>query len=296
MRNIDPALKTAFQDGRRSVIVKLETQTGRTFGYTDYDFDITIDGTTYVPAPGLQRISLTRSVNDTVSNQEFGSAWIDAPEDLLLAGEFDNAVIEIAFCDASQTGLGRMIVERGRLGIIQWTADGFRADMQSWMRDLQRTLNLVTTPTCRHKLFSQVSDIRSGVVAGACTKSNAAYLVSGGVLSTPVANLVFNVNVTSGGGSITTPASWFAGGSIEWYNEVAPSVLTNAKYMIKDSSLVSGTEHRIELYLPLPQTPISLQVKLYPGCSKTMTDCKNKFNNVVNFGGFPHIAPEIQYR
>jgi hypothetical protein len=30
-------------------------------------------------------------------------------------------------------------------------------------------------------------------------------------------------------------------------------------------------------------------LKLYPGCNKTSTDCLNKFNNLDNFGGFPSI-------
>jgi len=30
-------------------------------------------------------------------------------------------------------------------------------------------------------------------------------------------------------------------------------------------------------------------VTLYPGCSHTIADCRDKFNNLVNFGGFPWI-------
>lgn len=30
-------------------------------------------------------------------------------------------------------------------------------------------------------------------------------------------------------------------------------------------------------------------IKVYPGCSRTRTDCKNKFDNIANFGGFPHL-------
>jgi hypothetical protein len=31
------------------------------------------------------------------------------------------------------------------------------------------------------------------------------------------------------------------------------------------------------------------QVTLYPGCAHTRTACKDKFNNLANFGGFPLI-------
>jgi hypothetical protein len=31
----------------------------------------------------------------------------------------------------------------------------------------------------------------------------------------------------------------------------------------------------------------------YPGCDKTQNTCTSKFNNLVNFGGFPYVpVPE----
>ena len=30
-------------------------------------------------------------------------------------------------------------------------------------------------------------------------------------------------------------------------------------------------------------------ITLSRGCSKTVSDCKNKFNNISNYGGFPYI-------
>ncbi|WP_150523847.1 phage BR0599 family protein [Roseibium sediminis] len=30
-------------------------------------------------------------------------------------------------------------------------------------------------------------------------------------------------------------------------------------------------------------------ITAYPGCRRTRADCKNKFNNLANFGGFPHL-------
>jgi uncharacterized phage protein (TIGR02218 family) len=33
-------------------------------------------------------------------------------------------------------------------------------------------------------------------------------------------------------------------------------------------------------------------VKLFTGCSKTATTCRVKFNNLLNFRGFPHIPGE----
>jgi uncharacterized phage protein (TIGR02218 family) len=33
----------------------------------------------------------------------------------------------------------------------------------------------------------------------------------------------------------------------------------------------------------------SANISMFPGCNRATTDCKDKFNNIVNFGGFPYI-------
>ena len=34
---------------------------------------------------------------------------------------------------------------------------------------------------------------------------------------------------------------------------------------------------------------VSDAVTLYPGCARNRETCKNKFNNILNFGGWPWI-------
>lgn len=153
MRTIASSLKTDLIAGKRATIVKITTASGGVYGYTDHDFKLVVDGVTYVPAPGLQRTNLTATTDSQVSNQEFGSAWIDAPETDLINGKFDNAAVEVAFCSWQNPAYGRIVIDKGNLGIIQWTADGFRADMQSHMRQLTRNINFVFTAGCRHRLF-----------------------------------------------------------------------------------------------------------------------------------------------
>lgn len=297
MRNIPPALKQAFLDGTRSVIIKVTTKTGAVFGYTDHDVDLVIDGVTYVATPALLKLQLSRSVNDTVSNQEFGSAWVDAPEDKLRAGEFDNAEIEIAFCNWKQPADGKYVVDRGRLGVIQWTADGFRADMQSWMRELQKTITLVSTAQCRHQVFNQLADITKGTHMGACRLNRADYKCDAVVNSWEVGSLVFRFTITSGSSTIVAGLenTWFSHGTVVFRNE-ADRLIDDIPFMIKKSTLIGANQWEVELYLPLPVHPAGTDIDVYPGCDKTITSCKNKFNNVVNFGGFPHIKPEVLYR
>ena len=52
----------------------------------------------------------------------------------------------------------------------------------------------------------------------------------------------------------------------------------------------STTAGAMSLMAPLPFTiEIGDQITVIPGCNKTVPTCTNKFNNVLNYGGFTEI-------
>lgn len=281
MKTVSGLLKQEFVDGIRTTIVKIITKSGTIYGYTDYDSALIVEGTTYVPAPGLKRTNLTATSNDQVSSQELGSGWVDAPENELIAGKFDNALVEVAFCSWRHPDYGRVIIQRGNIGVIQWTADGFRADIQSHMRQLQRNINFITTANCRHQLFSQFG---TGTI-GACTLNSSSYTFSGTVTTINVDRLKFAVS------GLSQPAQYCQNGILTW------TTGSNAglKHEVKNHTVGASTE--IELYLPtFVNVTTGDQFSITAGCDKTQATCKSKFSNGVNFGGFPHIQTEVQYR
>lgn len=281
MRTISSGLKAALVGGKRATLVKITTADGTIYGYTDHDLPLTMDGIVHNPSPGLQRINLTASANDTVSNQEFASAWVDAPETDLLAGKFDNADIEVSFCAWDNLALGKLVIDQGRIGVIQWTADGFRADVQSHMREMQRNINFVQTATCRHQLYSAGSADKIGL----CGVNKASYEVSGNVTAIVIGNIKIN-----GSAGLTQPDGWFDNGVLTWTS----GANNGTKCEVKKFTNVGKV---IELFLPTPKAiVVGDTFTIAAGCDKTFATCKAKFNNVVNFGGFPHIQTEIQYR
>lgn len=281
MRTISPLLKQEFIDGYRSTIIKIITKSGTIFAYTDCDTSITVDGTKYTSAPGLSRATLTATSNDTVSNQEIGSGWVDAPEMDLIAGKFDNAMVEVGFCSWRNPSYGRLIVQRGNIGVIQWTADGFRADIQSHMRQLQRNISFITTSNCRHLLFSQFSSS----TIGACTLNQSSYTYSGTVVGVSVPKLKFSVS------GLSQPAQHLQNGLLTWTSGNNAGL----KYEVKSHTVGGTTE--IELFLPtFTAIANGNQFTVTAGCDKSFATCKSKFSNQVNYGGFPHIQTEVQYR
>lgn len=277
MRTVSSNLMQDILKGKIANLMKITLQNGAVYGYTDHDHNLTIDGVTYVPAPGLQKVKMTMTANAEVSNQEFGSAWVDAPEEDLRAGLFDSAIMEISWGSWQNPGYGRLVVFTGQLGEITWSEEGFKADIVSFMKNLAKNVGNVFTANCRHTLFSGE---QTGYV-GACGVNPASYTFSGSVGAITIPKWKFSFTSDK-------PDGYFSNGQITFTSGLNNGLSTVIK------SHAGGV---LELFLP---TAFVINpgdtFNIYAGCDKTLNTCKNKFNNVVNFGGFPHIQPDVNFR
>lgn len=61
--------------------------------------------------------------------------------------------------------------------------------------------------------------------------------------------------------------------------------ITYAKFA---SHIISNKENIINLLFPINFKEVGV-LKVYPGCYKIINTCKNKFNNVENYGGFAFV-------
>ncbi len=77
--------------------------------------------------------------------------------------------------------------------------------------------------------------------------------------------------------------NWFNGGTITIETGNNAGFRVEIKDWVQSSGLITT-------FLGLPFVlEIGDEVALYPGCDKSIDDCKNKFNNVINYRGEPHI-------
>lgn len=76
------------------------------------------------------------------------------------------------------------------------------------------------------------------------------------------------------------PNHWFSGGYLEW--EIASGVFERrgVRQQIGDTLLLLGGSHGL---------PAGQMIALYPGCYRTIETCDIKFNNLINYGGHPHL-------
>ena len=277
MRSISPGLKLALKDGRIASLIKITLKNGTVYGYTDHDISLTVDSVTYNPAPGLAKIKQHQTIKSDVSNQTLQSGWVDAPASDLLAGTFDEAALEVSWCSWADVSLGKVTTFSGHLGQITWDVDGFHADAYSLAKLLDRVINLLYIPTCRHKLYGT-----AGVgLMHYCGLNAATYTSTGSISSVVTSKWIFGISTAQADAYYTGASITFTSGNN-----------TGLTYEVKNHAA-----NQIELYLPTAFIVAAGDTySITAGCDKTLTTCKNKFNNVANFGGFPSIQPQVNFR
>lgn len=282
MRTISAGLKAAILTGKIANLVKITRSDATVYSYTDHDLPLTVGGITYNPAPGLQRLRLEATVDNKVSNQQFNAGWLDFDDQDLKSGLFDNAEIEVQKCAWDELSEGTITTFFGHLGIIQWTEDGFKADVHSITRELGRNYGITTTASCRHRLFDQIAAGK----CGACTIIKASNTFTGSITSIVKNNIRFQVT-----GTFPTTQDYVAFGELTFTSGL------NNGLTFEVSKHDIGAFSEIELML---QTFANVQVgdtfNVTSGCDKSFSTCINKYNNGLNYGGMPHIQSEIMFR
>ena len=97
-------------------------------------------------------------------------------------------------------------------------------------------------------------------------------------------------NVTTiSGSSIDVPAAdahddgYYRGGAVLWYG---PHGAANVRWIL------DHTDETLELSAPIPGLAVGSMVEIYPGCDHTTSTCINRFDNIINFGGFPYLPTD----
>lgn len=78
-------------------------------------------------------------------------------------------------------------------------------------------------------------------------------------------------------GADLKPDGWWTGGFVE------------AQAGLDKRMVLAHTGTTLTLLLPFAVNPLGSDVTLFAGCDHTISTCKSKFNNVVNYGGFAFI-------
>lgn len=247
---------------------------GVVYGFTDHDQTLQFDGYSFKAGTGLTALALQQATGLSVDNTEAIGGLSDASvrETDINAGRFDGADVrcwQVNWADVSV----RWLMFRGSIGQLRRAGGAFHAELRGLSEALNRPLGRVYQTPCTAVLGD-----------AACTF----------VLDTPgyfedrpveqaIRGQEFRWQDLAG-----FEPGWFARGQLEILSGAGKGL----KGVIKQDRS-EAVERVIELWHPIRAEVLpGDMLRLQAGCDKRMQSCRLKFNNLVNYQGFPDIPGE----
>lgn len=273
MRTIAPGLQAKLDSGvttlcRCWVITRND---GLLQGFTDHDEDIVLDGVTCRAATGLTGSEATQKLGMAVDGSEISGILADESlnEHDLAAGRYDAAAVEIWLVDWSEPDL-RVPLAKGTLGEVKREGVGFTAEVHGLSSRLAEESGRLFTATCD----ADLGDARCKI-----NLDDPAFHGSG-VVTALEGTSTFAVS-----GLDAFADGWFSQGKLTFSSGENAGIAMEVKSHVNDTRGVT-----ITLWQAMPE-PIAVgdTFSVTAGCDKRFSTCHDKFNNVVNFRGFPFI-------
>ncbi|SDZ30911.1 phage conserved hypothetical protein BR0599 [Jannaschia faecimaris] len=246
---------------------------GLTLGFTDHDLELIVEGVACLAASGMTAGALQASTGLAVDNAEAqGALSHDAirGEDIR-AGLWDGAEVT-SYLVNWQSAQDFEVLFRGSLGEISWGEGAFTAEL----RGLSETLNKARGRVYQSRCDAALGDERCRHELG------------------PMFTTEVEVSASSDDRLVMLPLlrdfppKWFENGQLIVLSGAAQGALERIKTdrtreEVRELGLWQSLRRAIE-----PGD----RVKINAGCDKRMSTCRLKFDNLLNFRGFPQIPGE----
>jgi uncharacterized phage protein (TIGR02218 family) len=239
-------------------------------GFTDHDTDVVLGEVICRAGSGLSGSEVTQKLGLAVDSSEISGALADNTlnEADLAAGRYDGAVVELWLTDWIEPDL-RVLLAKGILGEVRREGAAFTAEVRGLSDRLSQDSGRLYTATCS----ADVGDARCKIdLTGAAFHGNGA---------------VGALNATStftASGLDAFDDGWFTAGKLTFTSGA------NAGLAVEVKSHRNNGTVTLDLWQAMPE-PIESgdTFSVTAGCDKRFQTCHDRFNNVVNFRGFPHI-------
>jgi len=277
MRAIAPDLQARLDGGatRLCRCWRVRRRDGRTYGFTDHDRDLVVDGTLCRASSGMDASAVQTTTGLAVDNAQAVGALSDAglsAEDIG-AGRFDGAHVEHWLVDWERPDL-HVSVFRGTFGEIRRADGAFEVEL----RGLAEGLNTAVGRTIQRRCDRRLGD----------AKCRFNLETPGFSAEASVVEVVSEVEVRVQGLD-SFAAGWFTQGTVEWLT----GANAGERGAVRADAAGSAPGRTITFW----QKPGFAMVagdllRIKAGCDKSAETCRVKFNNFLNFRGFPHIPGE----
>ncbi|MFD2181425.1 DUF2163 domain-containing protein [Rhodoplanes azumiensis] len=273
MRRIPEALRDLLASGVTTLCRcwRVVRPDGVTLGFTDHDADILLDATPCRAGSGLDASEATARFGLQVDGGEvFGALADDAlTEADLAAGRYDAATIETWLVDWSAPST-RLLLAVGTLGEVRRDGTAFTAELRSLSEKLAQESGRVYTAACT----ADLGDARCRVDLGA-----AGFSANGTVAGLEATSTIRVSGLTS------FADGWFTAGRLAFTSGANAGLASEVKRHAVDPA---GVAVALWQAMPEPIAPGDAFV-ITAGCDKQFATCRDRFANVDNFRGFPHI-------
>jgi uncharacterized phage protein (TIGR02218 family) len=181
----------------------------------------------------------------------------------LRVGKWDGAELDIFLFDWSDPDGGTRPLASGALGSIEFTANGFSADVEGPAARLSMPVAPYTSPTCRARFCGA----QCGLNAERFRRRAIATAIDGVTVSIS--------------GVPANDLALFEQGELRWLS----GKNCGLRHMIVGVAAGALLLDRPPAFAITADT----SVDLLQGCDKLLASCANRFDNVINFRGEPHL-------
>lgn len=276
MRNLSSAFDAHLKSGATTVCRcwKIVRKDETVLGFCDHDNDLSFDNVTFEAGSGLDATALQTANGLSVDNTEASGALSSdgIRESDIAAGKFDGADVYIWIVNW-QNPTERYMIFRGYIGEITYGKNAFTAELRGLTEKLNSRIGRSYLKQCTALLGDKACQVD-------LTKPN--FRIETKVKRSESQLTIFLDNMSG------FETDWFTFGTLEF---------KSGKNSGSVFSIVSDKTVNSERKLVLSDEPYFTidegdDVELIVGCNKASDTCRLKFQNMVNFQGFPSIPGE----
>ncbi|MBO6603463.1 MAG: DUF2163 domain-containing protein [Roseicyclus sp.] len=250
---------------------KLTRRDGVCFGFTDHDMPLEFDGVIFKADSGLTAAALSQTTGLSVDNTEAMGALSDAAitEADIEAGRYDGAEIEAWLVKWVEPD-ARVLQFRGSIGELSRQNGAFSAELRGVAEAMNQPRGRIYQKPC------------GAILGDSMCRFD---LATTGYSEERPVEQVEEARVFRFAGFDSFEPRWFEKGRFEVLSGEAAGLVG----VIKNDRFDDGVRS-VELWEPFraPVAPGDM-IRLEAGCDKRMETCRLKFNNLLNFRGFPDI-------
>jgi len=272
MLSLSPSLQSKL-DRRATTFChcwRLARNDGTVMGFTDHDRDLTFNGVTFRANTGLSASQLESSVGLAPGTAEAAGALSDESltETDLVNGLYDGASVETWLVDWTDV-TDRALLEIATIGEVRRGEKAFAAELRSSAHVFDQQQGRAFQRHCT----ADLGDARCGfnVMAPGFHATGVIAAFAGGVI-----DIDLSQNFDSG---------FFVGGTLNFTSGANEEARFTVKSHRQDDLRAS-----VALWTaPGGAVVAGDEILITAGCDKSPSSCRVKFDNIVNFRGFPHM-------